>query len=82
LVWQKKRLPPLHFLPPFSAEVPPAATFGTPPVGPLTRPEEIRAHDIGKMRVGKTFDIAAPRFHTHHRTPFPIWRANGSSKKI
>ena len=32
-------------------------------MGPLARPEEIRAYDIGKMRVGKTFDIAAPRFH-------------------
>ena len=63
MVWQKNRLPLLHFLPPFSAEVPPAPALGTPPVGPLARPEEIRAHDIGKMRVGKTFGIAAPRFH-------------------
>jgi len=82
LAKKRLRFPLLQFLPPFSAEVPPAATFGTSPMGPLARPEEIRAYDIGKMWVGKTFDIAAPRFHTHHRTPFPIWRANGSSKKI
>ena len=34
-------------------------------MGPLARPEEIRAYNIGKMRVWKTLCITAPRFHTH-----------------